>query len=76
MHARGEIKIGESFVHESLLGTEFTGTALGATEVGGMPAIRAVVDGLRELEASAVPPEQMPPMIDAVAVEGNHARLG
>jgi proline racemase len=45
MHARGEIKIGESFVHESLLGTEFTGTALSATEVGGMPAIRPAISG-------------------------------
>ena len=39
-------------------------------------ALREVVAGLEELEASAAPAVQMPPMIDAVAVEGNHAGLG
>jgi proline racemase len=45
MHARGEIKVGESFVHESLLGTEFIGAVLGVTEAGGIPAIRPSITG-------------------------------
>jgi proline racemase len=45
MHARGEIAVGERFVHESVIGTEFVGTVLGVTSVGGVPAIRPAITG-------------------------------
>jgi proline racemase len=45
MHARGQIAVGEKFVHESLLGTEFIGEVLGTASVGGKPAIRPAITG-------------------------------
>jgi proline racemase len=45
MHARGEIAVGERFVHESIIGTEFIGTILGTTEAGGVPAVRPAITG-------------------------------
>ncbi|MBV9559479.1 MAG: proline racemase family protein [Bradyrhizobium sp.] len=45
MHARNQIEVGETFVHESLLGTEFIAAVLGVTDVGGIPAIRPSITG-------------------------------
>jgi proline racemase len=45
MHARGEIRVGEKFVHESILGTEFIGEVLETVEVGAGPGIRAAITG-------------------------------
>lgn len=45
MHARGQIATGETFVHESLIGTEFIGRVLETTECGGTPAIRPAITG-------------------------------
>jgi len=45
MHARGQIGVGEAFVHESIIGTTFTGTILGEGQVGGAPAIRPSITG-------------------------------
>jgi proline racemase len=45
MHARGQIREGQKFVHESVLGTEFIGEALGTADVGGVPAIRPAITG-------------------------------
>jgi len=39
-------------------------------------ALSKVVEGLLELEANGSSARQMPPVIDAVAVEGNHAAIG
>ena len=35
MHARGELKVGEPFVHESIVGSIFTGVILEETELEG-----------------------------------------
>jgi proline racemase len=43
--ARGELAIGDEFVHESILGTRFIGRPLEATEVAGIPAIRPSITG-------------------------------
>lgn len=43
--AKGELAIGQRFVHESIIGTLFTGTAQSATTVGGLPAIVPTVEG-------------------------------
>ena len=43
--AKGELEIGEPFVHESIIGTCFTGIALQSTQVGGHDAIVPSVEG-------------------------------
>jgi len=48
LHARGELAIGEPFVHRSILGTEFVGRLVAATERGAIPEItgRAWITGM------------------------------
>lgn len=43
--AKGELEIGEPFVHESIIGTCFTGIALERTQIGGHDAIVPSVEG-------------------------------
>lgn len=43
LHARGELAIGDEFVHESILGTTFTGRLLEETLLHGEEAVHAVV---------------------------------
>ena len=44
LHARGELAVGEDFVHKSIVGTTFVGRILEETVIGaGDDAIRAVV---------------------------------
>ncbi len=43
--AKRQLLIGEDFVHESIIGTCFTGVALEATRVGDRPAIVPAVEG-------------------------------
>lgn len=45
MHARGELSVGEEFVHESMLGTTFTCEILEETSIGGRPAITPQISG-------------------------------
>lgn len=45
MHARGQIGVEEAFVHESIIGTTFTGRILETLEVGGRPAVRPEISG-------------------------------
>ena len=45
LHARDELALGEPFVHESLLGTVFTGTLVGTTRVGPYPAVIPEITG-------------------------------
>lgn len=45
LHARGEIGVGEKFIHESIIGTEFMGEILGTTNIAGVPAIRPAITG-------------------------------
>ena len=45
MHARGQIGVREPFVHESIIGTRFTGEILETLEVGGTPGVRAAISG-------------------------------
>jgi proline racemase len=45
MHAKGEIAVGEPFVHESIIGTKFTGEVLATAEVGGRPGVRCAITG-------------------------------
>jgi proline racemase len=45
LHARGEIDLDEPFVHESPIGTRFTGRLVGLAEVAGRPAVVPEVTG-------------------------------
>jgi proline racemase len=45
MHARGELGVGEPFLHRSLLGTEFACTIEAATEVSSLPAVETRISG-------------------------------
>ncbi|MCQ3805170.1 MAG: proline racemase family protein [bacterium] len=43
--ARGDLKVGDTFIHESVLNTKFTGTVEAETEVGGRRAIVPRITG-------------------------------
>ena len=45
LHARGELALNTDFVHESVIGTRFTGRLVGETEVGGRPAVIPEITG-------------------------------
>ncbi|MDQ3880816.1 MAG: proline racemase family protein [Chloroflexota bacterium] len=45
LHARGELGIGEPFVHESIIGTRFVGELVAETTVAGRPAVVPTVSG-------------------------------
>lgn len=44
-HARGRLDVGQSFVHESIIGSRFTGMILGTTNVGEHTAIIPSIEG-------------------------------
>ena len=43
--AKGKLKQGDIFIHESIIGSKFTGTIEKVTEVGGKPAIIPGIEG-------------------------------
>jgi 4-hydroxyproline epimerase len=45
LHARGELKLGDAFVHESYILSRFTGRVEAETELGGKPAIIPSIEG-------------------------------
>ncbi len=45
LHARGQLKVGEGMVHESLIGSRFSGRIVGTTTVAGRPAILPTIAG-------------------------------
>ena len=45
LHARGAMKVGDSMVHESIIGSRFTGRIAGTTTVAGRPAILPTIEG-------------------------------
>jgi proline racemase len=45
MHARGQIAVGEPFIHESIIDTEFVGTIVATLDVAGVPGIRPTITG-------------------------------
>ncbi len=45
LHARGELKAGDAFVHESIIGSLFSGRVERETNVGGRPAIVPSIGG-------------------------------
>lgn len=45
LHHLGEMKVGDSFIHESIVGSKFTGRILGQTQVGPFTAIIPEIGG-------------------------------
>ena len=45
LHARGELRPGDAFVNESVIGTRFTGRIVEETTVGDLPAIVPEITG-------------------------------
>jgi proline racemase len=45
LHARGELQVGETFRHVSIIGTEFEARAVGEASAGGVPAIIPEISG-------------------------------
>ncbi len=43
--AKGKLKEGDYFIHESIIGSKFTGKIERVTEVGGIPAIIPSIEG-------------------------------
>lgn len=43
--ARGELDVGDTYVHESIIGSKFTGRVEGRTQVGDRPAIIPSIEG-------------------------------
>ena len=44
-HAKGKLKQGDDFVHESIIGSQFIGRIEGETTIGGKPAIVPSIEG-------------------------------
>lgn len=45
MHAKGEIKTGEKFIHESLIGTKFFGEVYEVGRIGSLATVRVKISG-------------------------------
>ena len=45
LHARGAMRVGDSMVHESIIGSRFTGSMVGTTAVASRPAILPTIEG-------------------------------
>jgi len=45
LHARGELAVGESLIHDSIIGSTFIGTIAEAVDVAGAPGICATITG-------------------------------
>lgn len=43
--ARGQLKVGDTFVHESIIGSRFTGRIIETMQLAGMPAIVPSIEG-------------------------------
>lgn len=48
-HARGQLKPGESFIHESIIGSKFTGRVVDTTQVGDYHAIIPSIEGWAQI---------------------------
>jgi trans-L-3-hydroxyproline dehydratase len=45
LHARGQMAVGDSMIHESLIGTQFRGRIVSTAKAGGLPAIVPAIKG-------------------------------
>lgn len=62
-HAKGKLKTGEDFIHESIIGSKFTGRIEEVTELHGKPAIIPSVEGWAKIygyNTITIDPEEDP----------------
>jgi proline racemase len=45
LHARGQMRVGDTLIHESIIGSRFKGAVVGEATVGGRPAILPTIEG-------------------------------
>jgi proline racemase len=45
LHARGQLKVGQGIIHQSLIGSEFHSHIVGTTSVGSIPAVNTTLQG-------------------------------
>jgi proline racemase len=45
LHAKGQLKLNQDFVHESIIGTQFTGRLVAESRVGPYPAVTPTISG-------------------------------
>ncbi|MFI5012421.1 MAG: proline racemase family protein [Hyphomicrobiales bacterium] len=45
LHARGQMRVGETMIHESIIGSQFRGRIVSETRVAGRPAIMPAIEG-------------------------------
>ena len=60
LHARGELELGERFVHESVVGSQFAGELVAATAEGVVPAITGSAWITRYAEVVVDPTDPFP----------------
>jgi 4-hydroxyproline epimerase len=44
-YSKGKLQVGDTFIHESIIGSKFTGTVEDTTHVGDFPAIVPSIEG-------------------------------
>jgi proline racemase len=45
LHARGHMQVGDTLIHESIIGSRFEGTIVGTKDVAGRPAVATTIKG-------------------------------
>ena len=45
LHSRGQMRVGDTMIHESIIGSRFKGAIVGEAMVGGRPAILPTIEG-------------------------------
>ncbi|MAA98177.1 MAG: hydroxyproline-2-epimerase [Stappia sp.] len=76
LHGRGKLRPGDSFVHESVIGSLFTGGIRGETEVGGKPAIIPTIEGWAvKTGTSTITLDERDPYMAGFSVTGTGVRL-
>ena len=75
LHARGELSVGDVFVHESVIGSTFVGSVAGETQIGGVPAIVPTVQGwAMRTGTSTITLDERDPYMAGFSVTGTGVR--
>lgn len=71
LHARGKLKVGDSFVHESVIGSLFTGGVKEEVQIGGQTGIRPTIRGwAQKTGASTITLDERDPYMTGFSVTG------
>jgi 4-hydroxyproline epimerase len=76
LHARGRLKVGDSFVHESVIGSLFRGGVKEETRVGDLPAIVPTIEGWAvKTGTSTITLDERDPYMAGFSVTGTGVKL-